>query len=57
MYRSTCPVSSLQNSTDIEHEKSGGHIQLLPKSKRQNRVAYMKEYRKASLILLRKEQS
>ena len=42
-YVSTCPVS-----TDIEHEKSGKHIHLSPKSKRQNRAAYMKEYRKAT---------
>ena len=45
---STCPVSPLENSTDIEHEKSGKHIHLSPKSKRQNRAAYMKEYRKAT---------
>lgn len=42
-YVSTCPVS-----TDIEHEKSGKHIHLSPKSKRQNRAAYMNEYRKAT---------
>ena len=45
---STFPVSPLENSTDIEHEKSGKHIHLSPKSKRQNRAAYMKEYRKAT---------
>lgn len=47
-YVSTCPVSPLENSTDIEHEKSGEHIHLSPKSKRQNNAAYMKEYRKAT---------
>ena len=45
---STCPVSPLENSTDIEHEKLGEYIHLSPKSKRQNRAAYMKEYRKAT---------
>ena len=45
-YVSTCPVSPLENSTDIEHEKLGEHIHLSPK--RQNRAAYMKEYRKAT---------
>jgi len=54
-YVSTCPVSPLENSTDIEHEKLGEHIHLSPKSKRQNNAAYMREYRKATL--LRKEQS
>ena len=47
-YVSTCPVSPLENSTNIEHEKLGEHIHLSPKSKRQNRAAYMKEYRKAT---------
>ena len=47
-YVSRCPVSPLGNSTDIEQEKSGEHINLSPKSKRQNRAAYMKEYRKAT---------
>jgi len=47
-YVSTCPVSPLENSTDIEHETSGEHIHLSPKSKRQNNAAYMKEYRKAT---------
>ena len=34
-YVSTCPVSPLENSTDIEHEKSGEHIHLSPKNKQQ----------------------
>ena len=47
-YVSTCPASPLENSTDIEHEKSGEHIHLSLKSKRKNNAAYMKEYRKAT---------
>ena len=45
---STCPVSPLENSAEIERKKSGEHIHLSPKSKRQNRAAHMKEYRKAT---------
>ena len=45
---STCPVSPLENSADIERKKSGEHIHLSPKSKRKNRAAHMKEYRKAT---------
>lgn len=45
---STCPVSPLENSTNIGHEKSDKDIHLSPKNKRQNRGAYMKEYRKAT---------
>ena len=41
-------LQPLENSTDREHEKSGEHIHLSPNSKRQNRAAYMKEYRKAT---------
>ena len=37
-YVSTCPVSPLENSTDIEQEKSG----------EQNRAEYMKKYRKGT---------
>lgn len=47
-YVSTCPVSPLENSTDIEHGKLGKHVLLSPESKRQNRAADMKEYRKAT---------
>ena len=32
-YVPTCPVSPLENSTDIEHEKSGEHIHYRQKAK------------------------